>query len=132
MTLSFGVTYPQWGAEQQTLTLEAYGVDGGAGSWVLLNGSLAPIEAYANGKYQVCGQWYRAAQLPFYGDALRAARDAVRNVKQLESQQSAEDELETGGHAIGARVFARGLGGDGEVAWFIAEVVGHRPLKYPP
>ena len=48
------------------------------------------------------------------------------------SQQAAEDELDTGGHAIGARVFAKGLAGDGEIGWFIAQVISHRPLKYPP
>ena len=41
-----------------------------------LDGDLAPIETYAGGKYKVGDQWFRAAQLPFYGaDALRAARD---------------------------------------------------------
>ena len=29
---NFGVVYPQWGTEAQTLTLEAYGLAGGAGS----------------------------------------------------------------------------------------------------
>lgn len=128
---NFGVVYPQWGTEAQTLTLEAYGLAGGAGSWVLLDGDLAPIETYAGGKYKVGDQWFRAAQLPFYGaDALRAARDAVRAAAAQQSQQDAEAELETGGHAIGTRVFAKGFDGQ-STAWFLAEVVGHR-ARFPP
>ena len=127
---NFGVLYSQWDMEEQTLTLEAYGVAGGAGSWVLLDGDLVPIEAYAGGKYKIGEAWFRAAQLPFYGDALRAARDAVRAAAAQQSQQDAEAELTTGGHAIGTRVFARGFDGQ-STAWFLAEVVGHR-ARFPP
>jgi hypothetical protein len=47
------------------------------------------------------------------------------------SQAAAEEELDTGEFAIGRRCFAKTLGPDGEHAWFIATVVGHRE-RFPP
>ena len=62
---------------------------------------------------------------------LAATREAKKAEATEASQTAVDAELDTGGFAIGRRVFAKGLGGDGEVAWFVAQVIGIRP-KYPP
>ena len=46
------------------------------------------------------------------------------------SQKEADDEMDTGGYAVGSQVQARGLAPHG-VDWFKAEVVSHRS-KFPP
>ena len=103
---------------------------------MLLEGTPSPILDFHAGKYRVKrggDVWLRAEELVEYsGSDLAAAREAKRAAAAEASQAAVDAELDTGGFAIGRRVFAKGLGGDGEVAWFIAQVIGHRPLKYPP
>ena len=126
------VQYQEW-AEQQELSLDAYSSTGDFGSWMLLDGTLAPpIKSYQGGKYNVGGVWKRAGQLPFHSvHEMKAARDAAAVAKRAKSEQAVAMELDTGDFAVGRRVFARGMGGDGEQQWFVAVVVAHRE-RFPP
>ena len=128
---NFTVLYKEW-SEQQTLSVDTYG-DGDYGSWLLLEGALAPpIEVYESGKYRVGGEWKRAMQLPFHTpEELKSARDAAAAAKWAATERAVEMELEVGDFSVGRRCFARGQGGDGEQAWFVSEVVAHRE-RYPP
>ena len=133
---NFSALYLDKWREDHALFASDYGT-GCAGEWVLLEGTPPPILDFHAGKYRVkrgSGDvWLRAEELIEYsGSDLAAAREAKKAAATEASQQAVDAELDTGGFAIGRRVFAKGLGGDGEVAWFIAQVIGHRPLKYPP
>ena len=65
--------------EEVCLRVEAYGTEGGAGAWVLLEGECStapPITEYRNGKYFCGGEWKRAALLVSHTDTqLSAARE---------------------------------------------------------
>ena len=123
--------YKEW-SEQQTLSVDTYG-DGDYGSWLLLDGTLAPpIQGYESGKYLVGEEWKRAVQLPFHtSEEMKSARDAAAEAKRAETEAAVEKELDVGDFSVGRRCFARGQGGDGEQAWFVAEVVSHRE-RFPP
>jgi hypothetical protein len=132
---NFSALYLDRWREDHSLFASDYGT-GGAGSWVLLEGTPPPILDFHAGKYMVKrggDVWLRAEELIEYsGSDLAAAREAKKAAATEASQAAVDAELDTGGFAIGRRVFAKGLGGDGGVAWFVAQVIGHRPLKYPP
>ena len=119
--------------EQQTLTAEWYG-EGAHGSWLLLDGAPPRVDAFAEGKYQVGGEWLRAVQLPLHAaEDLKAARDAAREAKQEASQREAEEELAVPSFCtVGASVLAKGLAPDGSIAKFRAVVVAVRRKTFPP
>ena len=103
---------------------------------MLLEGTPPPILDFHAGKYRVkrdgVDVWLRAEDMVEYsGSDLAAAREMNRDAVAEASQEAVDAELDTGGFAIGRRVFAKGLGGDGEVAWFVAQVIGHRE-RFPP
>ena len=136
MGCNYSALYMDKWREDHTLFVSDYGT-GGVGNWVLLEGTPPLIMDFKAGKYMVkideADVWFRAENLIEYsGESLAAAREVKKAAAVEASQQAVEAELDTGGHAINARVFAKGLAPDGEVAWFIAQVIGHRPLKYPP
>jgi hypothetical protein len=121
--------------EDHSLFVSDYGT-GDAGNWVLLEGTPPPVLDFKAGKYMVKNDdadvWLRAEELIEYsGSDLTAAREVKKTAAVEASQQAVDAELDTGGYAIDTRVFAKGLGPDGEVTWFIAQVIGHRS-KYPP
>ena len=136
MGCNYSALYMDKWREDHTLFVSDYGT-GGVGNWVLLEGTPPLIMDFKAGKYMVkidgADVWFRAENLIEYsGESLAAARQVKKAAAVEASQQAVEAELDTGGHVINARVFAKGLAPDGEVAWFIAQVIGHRPLKYPP
>jgi hypothetical protein len=132
---NFSALYLDRWREDHSLFASDYGT-GGAGNWVLLEGTPPPILDFHAGKYKVkrggADVWLRADDLIEYsGSDLAAAREAKKAAAAEASQTAVDAELDTGGFAIGRRVFAKGLGGDGEVAWFVAQVIGHRE-RFPP
>jgi hypothetical protein len=124
--------------EDHSLFASDYGT-GDIGSWTLLEPvrAASPILDFANGRYKVKrgehDKWLRADELVHHsGDDLAAARTKTAAAAAAASQAAVDEELDTGEYAIGRRVFAKALGPDGEHAWFVAQVVGHREERYPP
>ena len=124
--------YERVAREQQTLTLEAYG-EGGPGSWLLLDGepSAAPITSFKDGKYLVGDSWLRASELVHHrASDLEAARRAAVDSQQAAEDDAARRELAIGEHALGSRVWVKGVAAAG-AGWFQAEIIAHRK-RYPP
>ena len=124
--------------EDHSLFSSDYSSTGGTGSWTLLEPARAasPLLDFANGRYKVTrgsnDKWLRADELVHHsGGELAAARAKTAAAAAATSAAVAADELDTGEYAVGRRVFAKGLGPDGDVAWFVASVVGHRE-RFPP
>ena len=123
--------------EDHALFESDYGLFGD-GSWVLLEAQrpASPLLDYDRNKYKVMRDgvavWLRSDQLVHHsGSELAACRDKKAQAAADASQAAVDEELSTGGFAVGSRVYAQGRGGDGEMAWFVSRVVAHRE-RFPP
>ena len=126
-TANFSAVYANEWREDHCLTLEAYSPSGPHGSWALLRPtrSGSPIVGYGGGgKYRkvVDGvpAWLRTSSdglLHHTREELAAARSAKEERKADETQQAAEQELDTTGHAAGERLHAKGFDGR-STSWY--------------
>jgi hypothetical protein len=127
----------QW-REEHALLPEMYGTCDIKASWVLLQASRpqSPILGFANGKYMKkrhgSDVLLRADQLIHHTSAeLEQAREASKKAKVQVSNAAVEKELDTDGHAVGDRAYAKGHAPGCETAWFEAVVLATRK-RYPP
>ncbi|MEC7287716.1 MAG: hypothetical protein VXU42_03400, partial [Verrucomicrobiota bacterium] len=132
------VLYMDKWREDHALLLADYGVCDKYGSWVLLEAErpASPILGFSNGKYRKqrgsSGVWMRAEDLPHHsGSELAAAREKVAAAKAEASQAAAEEEISSGGHEVGDKVYVKALGPDGEMGWYQAVVLAIR-ARFPP